>query len=492
MSASDSTTIDRTRTLTVGDWTVEPSRNLLAGAGGERHVGPKVMDLLVLLAEHRGAVVPKERMVRRLWQGDAVTDEVVTTLVYALRRALGDQARDPRYVETVRGRGYRLIAAVEERSRSARVSRTARESRTGEAAETGSAFAMPHRRRWLAAAAISFLVMASAWTVVRRDRDDAASAARLSPRAEEAYALGRHFLDRGDPEALVKARHHLDRATREAPAFAPAKAALAEAWVETAPSLPPGGQADAFDRAREAAESALSVDASSPTAHRVLGWLAMQRDWDARAAEARFARVGLDAEGGERHLARFFSARGEHSAATLVGGRAVGAAPASTSARRSMAEIYYRARRYSEALEELDRVEELEGPSIESARLRADILGRIGHHSEALQACLRDIELSGETAIDATALDTAFAEGGLLGARRLLFTQLAGSSPRAADPLRLARLGAAAHARDASLDWLDQAVAERHAGVIWLGADPIYDPLRGNQRFRDLLSRIGL
>lgn len=465
----------------LGAWTVEPSRNLLACGSDARVVGPKVMNLLLVLAEAPGHVVSKEDLVARLWQGDFVTDEVLTTLVYALRRALGDDARRPRFVETVRGRGYRLVAPV----------------------RGLAAVPVPQRqgpaRRWLALAAAALLIAGLALQLPRfadgaagADTRRVESPPALAPKAAEAYALGRHFLDRGGLDDLEKAKRHFGVAVRAAPGFAPARVALADAWIETVAALPPAAQQGALDHAHAAAKSALAVDAALPSAHRALGWLALQRDWDSAGAEAHFARAGLDARGGERHLARFLSARGEHSAAIEVGARAVAAAPARAAARLALAEIFYHARRYDDARHELDQLEELEAPSSQSARLRADVLGGLGHHSEALQACIRDVELSGLPAIDAAALDAAFADTGPLGARRLLFQQLARISTPAPDALRLARLGAASRDTEATLDWLDRAVAEHHAGVVWLGADPIYDLVRHDPRFQGLLARIGL
>ena len=96
----------------IADWTVTPSRNLLVRRGEHVRLEPRVMDVLVHLAERPGEVVSKEDLVERVWKQRYVTDDVLTVTIYALRRALGDDARRPRYIETVSRRGYRLIAAV--------------------------------------------------------------------------------------------------------------------------------------------------------------------------------------------------------------------------------------------------------------------------------------------------------------------------------------------------------------------------------------------
>jgi len=70
------------------------------------------MDVLIYLARHPGEVVSREDLEREVWHGALVGYDAVTKTLTKLRRALGDTSREPRYIETVPKRGYRLIAAV--------------------------------------------------------------------------------------------------------------------------------------------------------------------------------------------------------------------------------------------------------------------------------------------------------------------------------------------------------------------------------------------
>lgn len=94
-------------------WQVFPLRNLLVGPAGERHVEPKVMQVLERLADADGEVVERERLLEELWGGRAQTDEPLTRCIASLRRALDDSATDPDFVQTIPKRGYRLVCAVE-------------------------------------------------------------------------------------------------------------------------------------------------------------------------------------------------------------------------------------------------------------------------------------------------------------------------------------------------------------------------------------------
>lgn len=70
------------------------------------------MALLVHLADHAGHTVSREALFRALWPGVIVGDDTLTQVVIKLRKALGDSARNPSYIQTVPKRGYRLLAPV--------------------------------------------------------------------------------------------------------------------------------------------------------------------------------------------------------------------------------------------------------------------------------------------------------------------------------------------------------------------------------------------
>ena len=69
----------------------------------------KAAALLAVLLERAPALVTKEELLARVWDGKAVGDEALTSCIQEVRRALGDDARQPRYIETRHRRGYRLI-----------------------------------------------------------------------------------------------------------------------------------------------------------------------------------------------------------------------------------------------------------------------------------------------------------------------------------------------------------------------------------------------
>ena len=98
--------------FTLGDWVVERDLNRLRRGECRVRVSPLAMDVLAYLAHPPGRVVGAEELVRELWNGRIVSDNPVYKIIAKLRRALRDDAEQPRYIETVRERGYRLVAPV--------------------------------------------------------------------------------------------------------------------------------------------------------------------------------------------------------------------------------------------------------------------------------------------------------------------------------------------------------------------------------------------
>jgi eukaryotic-like serine/threonine-protein kinase len=109
---------DRIKTLAshsrfrVGALLVQPDRLIVSLDGNEISLEPRVMEVLVALAEHVGEVISAEQLLIEVWHGTFYGDNPVHKAIAQLRRLIGDDSRAPRYIETIRKRGYRLIAKV--------------------------------------------------------------------------------------------------------------------------------------------------------------------------------------------------------------------------------------------------------------------------------------------------------------------------------------------------------------------------------------------
>ncbi len=98
--------------FSLGDWLIEPQLNRITSFGQEVDLEPKVMEVLVYLAEHSGEVVPKERLLQSVWADTIVTDDVMIHPISQLRKAFGDSVEDPRVIQEIPEKGYRLLVSV--------------------------------------------------------------------------------------------------------------------------------------------------------------------------------------------------------------------------------------------------------------------------------------------------------------------------------------------------------------------------------------------
>lgn len=97
----------------IGDVEVDTGRACVRKGGRECHVRARTFQVLVYLLENRDRLVTREEILRDLWGGAAVTDDVLTQCVGDLRRALGDDPRHPVYIKTIPKLGFRVVGEVE-------------------------------------------------------------------------------------------------------------------------------------------------------------------------------------------------------------------------------------------------------------------------------------------------------------------------------------------------------------------------------------------
>ncbi|HET7843227.1 MAG TPA: winged helix-turn-helix domain-containing protein, partial [Xanthomonadales bacterium] len=149
--------------LLIGEWTFDP-RSLELARGDARERLPRRLGLLLeRLAREPGAVVARETLLRDVWGRVHVDEDLLSRNVAALRRALGDDPREPRYVETIPKAGYRLVASVA-------IAAPAPASIAARAA---------HRPRWIAggiALAVAIAALVAGWLALRAPRAPAVDA----------------------------------------------------------------------------------------------------------------------------------------------------------------------------------------------------------------------------------------------------------------------------------------------------------------------------
>lgn len=109
--------------ISVGEYIVDRTDERLIGPSGPVKLGNKAFRVLLALLEQPGQLLTKDALFSSVWDGMIVSESALTSTIKELRRALGDGSKNPSYIESVYGRGYRLIAEVSEAPQSLEVSK---------------------------------------------------------------------------------------------------------------------------------------------------------------------------------------------------------------------------------------------------------------------------------------------------------------------------------------------------------------------------------
>ncbi|MCG6936572.1 MAG: winged helix-turn-helix domain-containing tetratricopeptide repeat protein [Gammaproteobacteria bacterium] len=100
------------RPFQIGNVLVDPANGRVLSDGKEHKIEPRMMDVLVYLASRAGNVVSREVLEQEVWNGRVVSYDALTGTMRKLRKILQDDARNPRIIETIPKKGYRLLASV--------------------------------------------------------------------------------------------------------------------------------------------------------------------------------------------------------------------------------------------------------------------------------------------------------------------------------------------------------------------------------------------
>ena len=104
------------KNFTFDEFNLETERQTLRRDGVEIHLAKRPFDVLLFLIENRERVVSRDELLDRFWEGHDVYDDALRKCVSAIRKALGDTEKLPRFIKIRRGSGYHFIGAVAERN----------------------------------------------------------------------------------------------------------------------------------------------------------------------------------------------------------------------------------------------------------------------------------------------------------------------------------------------------------------------------------------
>ncbi len=485
-----------------GVYAADLSARKLYKHGVEIRLQDQPFQVLALLLEHPGEVISREELHSQLWPTDTFVgfDEGLNAAVNRLRRALGDSADNPRFIETIPRQGYRFIAPIAEPAWDEGVSAPV---------EPSEVVAPPHAawksRLWkswrqlagLALAAIA--VAASGFYLFRHDPKPAGN-----QQAIQEYQQGRELWRQRSPETVAKAIAHFNRAVALDPSYAPAHSGLADAYL-VLPLLSSVSPNEAYPKAREAAAKALALDPLLAEAHTSAADVKLYIDWDFAGAEREFRRaIELNPNYATAYqwYAEYLSLMARHDEAVKEIQRAQQLEPLSVVMYHQAGQAFQNARQYDKAIEQYNRALEINPAFYPSCGRLSEALGHKGMYREALETerqffrrnAASFYDPGGAEALAVEKQAHGYAKGGEKGLwlARLRLDETNHDALSVGKLYQLAIDYAQLGDTENALHWLGKAYEARSFDILSVKVDPDLDPLRSDPRFQELVRRIGL
>ncbi len=460
--------------VSLGPYTVELDARRILRGDNEIRLHWRSFEVLRALVEANGNTVTRDRLIDLLWSGAIVEESNLHKYVSILKKALseGDSGRE--YVETVLRIGYRLVLAV----RSVKEPSAPTEP-APPPAPTPSArrFAIP---ALVMLALVGLLVVAG----FRRVNDHA-----RFDEAEEAYRSGMQLLRQRTFLEMRRGTGELRKAVELRPGFAKAWAGLAEAAV-VGGNRNPGA-------AMEFAERAVGLDPACGECQATIGFAQFVMQWKWRQAGSSLQR-GLALKPQDPQIQYWYAQReiivGNSAGALAVIDNGLRQNPQALNLYNLKAAALYFGRDYAGAVEAADKA--IAAGLMVGWHWRSKAKFLLANYDDAVRALIYDWGASSARSQEAVAqrADTfgvRYQSEGLDAVLRDLIEFTSGKDMSIQAESR-ARFYMLLRQPDQAIQSLETAVEACVFDVIYIGVDPIFDPIRGRPEFQKLLERVGL
>jgi DNA-binding winged helix-turn-helix (wHTH) protein/TolB-like protein/tetratricopeptide (TPR) repeat protein len=312
------------------------------------------------------------------------------------------------------------------------------------------------------------------------------------PQAHELYLQGRFFLNKFTEDGTKLARKSFEQAISRDNRYALAYSGLAESFAFGEIGLPPQ---DAFPKARAAATKALELDEDVGEAHAVLAQVGFLWDWDWSAAEKQFKRA-LDlapADPEIHHMyAHYLTAMGRFDEAFAESQRLLELNPLSPAAQNHLGWHYLYAHQFDQAIAQYKLVLSADPNFAEAHRQLAEAYAEKKLYNDAVAETLKRLDLIGR-GNEMSDLQRAYATQGWKGfwRKRLDFFRERNKHSYMS-PTGTANIYAVLGNKTEALVELERAYREHDHDLVYMKVDHVWDVLRTEPRFQEILKRMRL
>jgi TolB-like protein/Tfp pilus assembly protein PilF len=317
----------------------------------------------------------------------------------------------------------------------------------------------------------------------------------INPEAYQLYLKGHYHWNKRSLEGFQKAIEYFQQATAKDPAYALAYVGLADTYIYFSffDVVPPR---EAMPKAKAAAARALEIEDRLGEAHVSLGYVSYMYDWDWPAAGKHFEQaLTLNPAYSRAHTFYpfYLSSLGRSEEALAAANRSLDLDPASPAVSHSLAVQLYLARQFDHAIAQAHKTLELDPNFAISYELLGEVYVSRGMYRESLPQLEKYSALSRGRAMSLALLGYAHARlGERSQALRVLRRLEAGSKQSYTPAFSFAVVYTGLGEKDQAFAWLEKAYGERTSRLGYLKVEPLWDPLRTDLRFADLVRRIRL
>ena len=315
--------------------------------------------------------------------------------------------------------------------------------------------------------------------------------------AYQLYMKGRFFLEKRTVDGVKKSIDYFQRAIQADPNYAVAYAGLADSYTLAGSYgysiLPPK---EAMPKAEVAAAKALTIDDNLAEAHTSLAYLKFIYDWDWAGAEREFKRaIALNPLYDTAHhwYSHELVALGRPEEAMAESRRALELSPSDTVMNEHMGWTYLMERDYDHAIQSARKAIEMDADFLLAHRVLGLAYQYKGQNEEAIAEFTRGVELSHGDPVAKAYLARSYAAAGHNDQATPILNELVQLSARQyVPPLEIAATYVALSKPNEAFDWLNKAYEERASALPYLKVSQVYDPIRSDARFHQLLQRMHL
>ena len=312
--------------------------------------------------------------------------------------------------------------------------------------------------------------------------------------AYQLYLQGLFYWNKWTQADFKKAADYFTQAVQKDPRYALSYAGLADSYslLGDAGYLPPS---EAWPKAKTAAMQALDIDGSLAEAHTSLGLVKEHFEWDWAGAEKEFERaIELNPNLATAHhwYGDYLTNMGRFGEGITETKKAQELDPLSLMINTTMGWQFYLAGQNENAVEQLRKVLDIDPKFSPARRILEELYAHLGRHKEAVAERETALSLSGGPEL-AASIEEDFTKSGYKGVLQSWLQGLTELSKHSyVSPYSIAESYMRMGEKQKAFEWVEKAYEEHDSGLVSLAVEPMFEPLRSDPRFKEILRRMKL